>query len=74
MRKTETTCPTPRYGLSRALEGDIPKPAGAGPWGCDETDAKYIARGDLCDTARRLCTWLVKDMDLQIKKHVGDMH
>ena len=68
-----SSCYLPTWlGLSRALGGRIPKPAGAGDWGSEATTSKYLPPDEIHDLAKRLRRWLVKDMELQLQKHLGD--
>ena len=60
------------FGLKRAISGRVPKPLGAGEWGSELVEQKYLERESLHEVARRLSDWLCNDMDLQLKKHVGD--
>ena len=60
------------FGLRRAISARIPKPQGAGEWGAELVAEKYLERECLHQVARRLSDWLLKDMDLQLQKHVGD--
>ena len=47
----------------------IPKPAGAGPWGSDLSDDKYILEEDLHPVAQRLRSWLRTDFERTFAKH-----
>ena len=56
----------------RALEFRVPLPEGAGPWGSENASKKYFSDHQLQQIPLRLRTWLLADMKMQMRKHIGE--